>query len=131
MRSATAWTMSNPSKKKGTAAETRVVKFLVDHGVKARRQPLSGNKDKGDIKITGQDVILEVKTGKQTANPSRTQLGEWLKQSMVEAENSGCECALVIVRFRRRIEDAEVYIPGSTAHTFMYLDDFAEWLKAR
>ena len=120
--------MSNPSKKKGTAAETKVVNYLATFGIEAERRALSGNADKGDIKVNykGNELTLEVKTGKQTENPSRTQIEEWLRQTEVEAANAQCSGALVVVRYRRAIKDAEVYIPGVYGSTFMYLDEFAK-----
>lgn len=120
--------MANPSKKKGTAAETKVVNYLNEKGLAAKRQPLSGNKDKGDILVEANypaPCILEVKAGQQTSNPSRSQMEEWLRQAGVEEENAGMPCFLVVVRYRRRIEDAEVW---SADRCMRYLD---EWREAR
>ena len=117
------------SKNIGTRGETKVTKFLNERGVKAERRALSGAEDKGDIKILfkqKEEMTLEVKTGKMTVNPSRSQIEEWIRQTVVEGDNAGCRAALVIVKFRRKIKDAEVYIPGSSWHQFMYLDQFAE-----
>lgn len=117
------------SKDIGTRGETKVTKFLNERGVKAERRALSGAEDKGDVKILfkqKEEMTLEVKTGKMTVNPSRSQIEEWIRQAVVEGGNAGCSAALVIVRFRRKIEDAEVYIPGPSWHQFMYLDQFAE-----
>lgn len=117
------------SKDIGTRGETKVARFLNERGVKAERRALSGAEDKGDVKILfkqKEEMTLEVKTGKMTVNPSRSQIEEWIRQAVVEGGNAGCSAALVIVRFRRKIEDAEVYIPGSSWHRFMYLDQFAE-----
>lgn len=122
--------MSNPSKKKGTEGETKVVKFLNSRGIQAERRALSGSKDMGDIKMMWRgfdEFTLEVKTGKQTANPSRSQIEEWLRQAIEEGNNAGCRSALVVLRFRRSVEDAEVYITDQFGRRFMYLDEFAEW----
>ena len=120
--------MSNPSKQKGTRAETRVVKYLTAHGLKAERKPLKGNKDEGDIQVYLGDtsdywLSLEVKTGKMTHNYSRKQLKEWLDQAIVEGSNCKQLCLLIIVRYGRKIEDAEVWWPG--LKRMMYLD---EWI---
>lgn len=112
--------MANPSKKKGTRAETKVVRFLEEMGWHAKRQPLSGSKDKGDIIAEGPDGrqwIVEVKTGKQCANPNRAQLTEWMRQAEAEARNMW-PCTswtenmwiLVVVRYNRSIGNADVYI---------------------
>ena len=42
--------MANPSKRKGTAHESAVVHLLQVVGFDADRMPLSGNKDRGDIR---------------------------------------------------------------------------------
>lgn len=134
--------MSNPSKKKGTQAETKVVKYLATFGIESERIALHGSKDLGDIKIpyySGEATVLEVKTGKQTANYSRKFLEEWKRQTITEYENSDnkvCETALVIVRYNRRIQDAEVFLPNwlwttepqNSGWTMMYLDEFAKQL---
>lgn len=121
--------MSNPSKQKGTKAETNVVRYLNAHGVTAKRKALTGNQDQGDIdaKTVYGDMVLEVKAGQQTANPSRSQLTEWLRQAKVEGNNAKTNAALVIVRYRRQIKDAEVWFETMDGgKVMMYLD---EWVK--
>lgn len=129
--------MANPSKQKGTRAETNVVRFLNNHGVEAARKALAGSFDKGDIELTlpsGVKRTLEVKAGKQTNNPSRTQLEEWLRQARVEEQNSGTLCALCIVRYNRKLKDADVFIQhkldykNMTLREHMYLDEFCDWV---
>lgn len=124
-------TMSNPSKQKGTRAESKVVKYLNDLGFDAERLALHGAKDEGDIRVRcncgKSEFRLEVKTGKQTANPSRKDLETWLQQSAVEEENAGCPCFLVVARYGKSPKDFDVYYkddPHWTSHT--YLDVFVE-----
>lgn len=125
--------MSNKSKAKGTRGETRVVKFLTARGIAAKRRALSGSADQGDIEVTskGKTITLEVKTGKMTSNPSRSQIAEWLRQTKVETENARCDAGyLVIVRYGRHIKDAEVYRLGyGEWQEMIYLDQFAELLR--
>lgn len=128
--------MANKSKAKGTRAETSVVKFLKQRGYKVKRQPLSGNKDIGDIEfhISGRDrSIIEVKSGKQTHNPSRSQLEEWMRQAEVEAINAGCKnnWYLIVVRYRRQLKDADVYAYDDDAGmiTHFWLDQFYDRSK--
>ena len=125
--------MANPSKQKGTRAETAVVRFMQEHGWEAERKALTGSEDHGDIKCRGPHTgwyTVEVKAGKQTANPNRSQLEEWLRQSRVEADNSGDSIAvLCVVRYRRKIKDADVYLQycdgdGFFTRAHMYLDEF-------
>lgn len=123
--------MANKNKAKGTRAESRVVKYLESHDIKAKRKALSGSKDEGDIELPELDMCLEVKTGKQTANYNRTQLNEWLRQRKVEAINSGLPCYLVIVRYGRKISDAEVWYQGDPtgARVVRYLDEWCDMIS--
>lgn len=127
--------MSNPSKQKGTAAETKVARYLQEHGIDAERRALSGSSDKGDILVrypAGGGRIIEVKTGQQTANPSRTQIEEWLDQTHKEMMNAGLYAAdLVLVRYRRSIEDADVYTINAVTNRRLHswLDEYVEHLK--
>ena len=120
------------SKAKGTRAETAVVRYLVDHGVSAERRALTGSNDCGDIKVESSSypsgLVLEVKAGKQTANPNRAQLKEWLRQTLVEGSNSACDSALVVVRYNRKLVDADVYYVYDERVVHCYLDEFVEEL---
>lgn len=124
--------MSNKSKQKGTKAETNVVKFLEGNGIKAERKALHGSNDLGDVHVSGNiEMILEVKAGKQTENPNRTQIEEWMRQARTEGDNAELPVALVVVRYRRAIKDANVYYYDKVADywVFMYLDEFIDKLK--
>lgn len=128
--------MSNPSKKKGTEAETKVKKYFNDNGLKCERKALAGSKDLGDLCLhlpNGGEVTVEVKTGKQTWNYNRARLDEWKRQTLVEASNSGCSAVLVIVRYKRKFIDAEVWWPNGngeyTDWSMEYIDKFVERVK--
>ena len=134
--------MSNPSKKKGTAAETRVRKYFNDNGLECKRKALAGSKDLGDLCLhlpDGSEVTVEVKAGKQTWNYTRGKRNEWKRQTIVEAENSECAALLVIVRYRRNFVDTEVWWPEPKSFEddvnlppcwkMMYIDDFVNKVK--
>ena len=132
--------MANKSKAKGTRAETNVVRFLESYGLGAKRKALTGSKDEGDVELFDapnlkEPMTIEVKAGKQTANPNRTQLTEWLRQAREEAKNSGQRCILCVVRYNRQIKDADVYFQYEDDYGFvrshMYLDEFAEEMSGR
>ena len=125
--------MANPSKKKGTRYESAVVKFMTAAGLDVARKPLSGNKDCGDLEVRGFKIpfIIEVKGGKQTANPNRAQITEWLKQTFVEAENANAYGILVMVRYNRKIKDADVYMNWRGMIVHMWLDELCNWLLNR
>ena len=79
------------SKAIGTRAESALVAFLIANGVPAKRVALSGALDQGDVHAwptnQGARVVIEVKSGKQTSNPTHRQLQEWLAEAHREADN--------------------------------------------
>ena len=136
--------MSNPSKSKGTRAETRVARYLTAHGLETTRRALAGSADEGDLRMilsNGAEFTLEVKAGTQTANYGRTNFEKWKRQTIVEGNHAQCLSALVIVRHHRPLANAEVWIPyhrwgwdapdwipKNGVWSMMYLDEFATWL---
>lgn len=80
----------NKSKRKGTDAETAVVRFLVEEGfLRAERRALQGNEDRGDIAgIDG--VIIEVKA---EAKPS---FAVYQREALREAANDGGSLPIVV-----------------------------------
>lgn len=88
----------------GTAAESAVRNWLVDNGwPTARRQPLYGNKDQGDIIVCEQPKVLaECKAGAQAENASAALIDEWLAQTATERANAGALLGVLIVRRHRR-----------------------------
>lgn len=121
--------MANPSKQKGTVGETKAVKFMGGYGIKAKRKALTGSADCGDLDVhcVLGDVIFEVKAGKQTANPNRSLLGEWMRQTEEESKNSGCRGFLLVLRYNRSTKDADVWWEGSHKELHhMYFDDWCE-----
>jgi hypothetical protein len=95
--------VSNPSKAKGTAAETAVVGYLRKRGwVHAERRALAGNVDKGDIAgVVG--VCLEVK------NCKSIDLAGWLKEALLEQANAGAHVGAVVAKRRGTTDPAEWY----------------------
>lgn len=91
--------MSNPSKAKGTAAETAVVRWARANGFGgADRQPLRGNRDTGDIALCP-GVIVEVKAHRiPTGCPTRGQLTCWMAQTETERRNAGADLGVLIVK---------------------------------
>ena len=81
--------MSNPSKRKGTAWESRVVLFLRAVGwPTAERRAPSGAADQGDVAgVLG--VCIEAKA------VARWSPSKWLRELEVEMTNSGCEVGAV------------------------------------
>lgn len=93
--------MANPSKQKGTAAETAAVRWFRAHGFPhTDRQPLRGNRDSGDLTLTV-GLVVEVKAhalaGKGQAPPAL--LATWMRQCEAERAAAGADyCPLVVKR---------------------------------
>jgi hypothetical protein len=86
--------MSNPSKRKGTAAESAVVAWLRDCGCEhVERRALAGSSDKGDIAgLPG--VVVEVKAEKGH------NLAGWVDELEVEIRNAHASTGVVIAKRR-------------------------------
>ena len=94
--------MSNPSKSKGTAAETAIVRWLRNNGYPtAERRALSGNQDKGDI-LAGPGLVIEVKNrrgGAGYGQPGPSELGTWMAQAAADKANARADlCPLIVKR---------------------------------
>ena len=128
--------MVNKAKAKGTAAETRVVNFLLAAGLQAQRVVMKGAHDQGDIHLIGPPAappgvlscILEVKGGQQTLNTSRKLRQDWLDETRTEATNVGSVRGfLIIARHGASVPDYHVW--DESGHKFWYLDEFVEFVK--
>lgn len=76
--------VSNPSKQKGTKAETAVVRWLQDNGFPdARRLAPSGATDKGDVVTEQGQYMFEVKDNvlAVTGQPPDSLLQKWLQET--------------------------------------------------
>ena len=105
--------MSNPSKQKGTSAETAVVKYLKANGFsEAERRTLSGANDKGDISGI-KDVVFEAKDHK------KMDLAGWVKELEVEVENAFAVTGAVVHKKRGTLDVGEWY---ATMPFYMFLD---------
>jgi hypothetical protein len=86
-------TMTNPSKAKGTAFETAVVRFLQGRWPGVERRALAGNKDKGDIQgIPG--WVLECKAVQNIT------LASFVDEALVEAKNAGVPYGAAVIKRR-------------------------------
>lgn len=95
----------NPSRAKGTAAETAVARYLISRGITAHRAPLHGSEDRGDIWAAptahGYRVVVEVKAGAQAHNPSLPQVEAWQAEAEAEAGRvADCDMAILVLKRR-------------------------------
>lgn len=95
----------NPSKAKGTAAETATLRFLEEKGIQAVRNPPAGSNDRGDIRIFGRlGITVEVK------NHQRMELAAWVDESLVEQKNAGTDFAAVVHKRKGRGKPQDWYL---------------------
>lgn len=93
--------MANPSKRKGTAAESAVRDFALSMNVPADRAALSGAADRGDVWLWGGEVVIEVKDCPKsfTHFPRGVLLADWWDQTEREsARVSQCAVGLLVAK---------------------------------
>jgi hypothetical protein len=90
--------VTNPPKKRGTAAETAVVKHLHNQLIPAERRALKGATDEGDVWLWHGRVVLEVKTRKtRPSDEAITQM--WQEANREAGRVTNCDlCALILKR---------------------------------
>lgn len=95
--------MSNPSKQRGTAFESALVRWLQANGHPyAERRTLAGSNDRGDIAgIPG--VVLEAKACKTF------DLAGWCRELEVEMGNAGADIGAVVVKRRGTTDPGQAY----------------------
>ena len=99
--------MANPSGKKGSAFARLIANYFADHyDDRIDRRVETGRFDKGDIggiRIAGHRVVVEVK------NHARMELGQWLKEAVVEAENDKALIGVVVHKRRGFAQAGDQY----------------------
>lgn len=106
--------MTNPSRAKGTAAESAIVTYLRARGIDAHRHPPHGTKDVGDILIPGSGVVIEVK------NCKSMDLAGWVDETATETANAGADLGVVWHKRRGKSDPADWYVTMTGAE-FLYL----------
>lgn len=101
----------NPSKQKGTAFETALVRWFEARGILAKRIVLHGNKDEGDIDVG--NFHIEAK------NCNSISLSAWIKEAEAESVHSGVP--VVVVAKRKGISDPGQSYVITTLDTFLDL----------
>ena len=92
--------MSNPSKKKGTAAEVLVRDAARLRGLPAERIPQEGRNDRGDVHLAHGRVVVEVKAGDQAHDASMNLIiSDWYSEATTEASRvAACDMAVLVVK---------------------------------
>lgn len=107
----------NPSKRKGTAFETAVVRYLQANGhPNAERRALTGNQDRGDI-ANIPDFALECKAVQSIA------LAQFIDEATREAINAGARYGAAIIKRRQK--------PVDQAYVVMTLEQFTDLINNR
>lgn len=92
--------MVNRPKNIGTAAETAVVRVLAAFWPDAKREPLRGARDQGDIR-TG-PVVWEIKGGAQARGAATTGsagpalIEAWMEQTRIEKLHAGARFGVLV-----------------------------------
>ena len=123
--------MANPSKAKGTSAESAVVKYMRLNGFGgADRQPLRGNRDAGDIGLTA-GIVIEVKAHKSagTGQPAAGQLFDWMAQAECERVNAGAAMCPLIVKRSGTLDVGRWWAYMTAADTAQLLNGAPLWIE--
>jgi hypothetical protein len=102
--------MANPSKQKGTAAETALTLWLRQNGwPDAHRIAGTGSHDSGDV-VGPRDVTIEVK------NRRMIDLSAFLREAQEEAVNAGNDVGIAWVKKRGTTDPGQWYavVDGET-----------------
>lgn len=105
--------MANPSKKRGTAFESSVVRYMREAlgDDRIERRALHGTQDMGDIygiRAHGWDVIAECKAHKDV---TPALVAEWREQTLRERENADAGAAILVVSvYRASVGRSEVHV---------------------
>ena len=115
--------MANKSKRKGSAFEGQVARYLAQamDDDRIERRTLQGVNDRGDIagvKVNGKRVVIECKAEKAL------RVTEYLREAETERENDGAAFGVVVSK-RRGIGEART----GEQLVLMTLDTFARLLK--
>jgi len=105
--------VSNPSKRKGTAAEVALLTWLRDHGHDARRNPPAGTKDVGDITVVksvyvgsvggSYEVVVEAKNHANLA----AAINQGITELDAEMDNAGASHGVLVVKRRGKGDPGE------------------------
>lgn len=94
--------MSNKSKQRGTAAETAVVRAARTRGFPhADRLALTGNKDRGDVRLTTgltAGVVIEVKGGQMARSHTDRMVEAWLDETAVAKSHTRADVSFLVVQ---------------------------------
>ena len=109
--------MTNPSKRKGTAAESAVVDYLKASGAThAERRALAGALDRGDVAgIVG--VCLEVKAH------ASIDLAAFVDEAETEKRNDGAAVGAAWIKRRGKASPGEWYVAMTGAQFVALLRD--------
>ena len=105
--------MANPSKKRGTAFESSVVRHMREAlgDDRIERRALHGTQDMGDvygIRAHGWDVIAECKAHKEV---TPALVADWREQTLRERENADAGAAILVVSvYRASVGRSEVHV---------------------
>lgn len=109
----------NPSKQKGTAWETAIVRWLEGKVSSAKRIVMHGNKDEGDIEVIcwGDNAAYSRMFNIEAKNCNAISLAAWTAEAEAESINAGVP--VVVVAKRKGTTDPGKAYVITTLETFM------------
>ena len=109
--------MSNPSKRRGTDAETGLLRWFRSVDRDARRNPPAGSHDIGDLTVfddIGNDIVVEVKH--YSGERMSTALAKGVTELEAEKTNAGTERGVLVVRRPGKTDPGEWYAVRLVKH---------------
>lgn len=97
--------MANRSKQVGTAAESAVVKYILDKGLYCHRKTLSGAVDEGDVWVvmpSGGIAVIQVKAGRSAETASIELMDRWLRDAEDQAGAAKGDMAFLVTKVSGR-----------------------------
>lgn len=112
------------NRRKGTAAESALVRFLQSRGWPyAERRALAGAKDKGDVTGTP-GLCWEQKSAARICIP------EWMRETEIERVNAGADYGVLVIKPRgvgeTRVDQWAALLPLSVVVELLHLAGYGD-----
>jgi hypothetical protein len=92
--------VTNPSKDKGTRAETAVLRYAQANGYPDAYRPALAGADLGDVHLVPGRLIAQVKAGKQAQAASLRDIDRWLADTDTQRREASATIGILIVQRR-------------------------------
>lgn len=128
--------MANKPKQIGTWTESKVVSYLIERGLNARREVLHGSYDQGDVWCAtpgGLLLIVEVKGGRAAESASPEQIARWFREAEIECGHARGDLAALVTKVAgrgdARIGDWSLHVKEPYGLVTTQLKNIVQWIK--